>query len=80
MTSPIFDAIVARRDATPIFESVAVTRPVELSVGEPRRAARPSRAPRSARTAAPTPHPAPAASPTALLEPSTATWPLRRVC
>ena len=35
MTSPIFDAIVARRDATPIFESIVVTRPLDLPVDVP---------------------------------------------
>ena len=35
MTSPIFDAIVARRDATPIFESIVVTRPLDLLVERP---------------------------------------------
>jgi hypothetical protein len=68
MTSPIFDAIVARRDATPIFESIVVTRPLDLLVERP--------VERVASRAEPA---LVSATPAVVLEPATTTWPLRRV-
>jgi hypothetical protein len=68
MTSPIFDAIVARRDATPIFESIAVTRPLDLPVDVPVGRMTPRAEPSLV-----------SATPAVVLEPATTTWPLRRV-
>ncbi|MBP1240267.1 hypothetical protein ABID92_001965 [Frigoribacterium sp. PvP120] len=64
MTSPIFDAIVARRDATPIFESIVVTRPLDRPVERVASRAEPALV---------------SATPAVVLEPATTTWPLRRV-
>jgi hypothetical protein len=72
MTSPIFDAIVARRDATPIFESIVVTRPLDLPVDRP--------VERHVERVASRAEPAlVSATPAVVLEPATTTWPLRRV-
>ena len=68
MTSPIFDAIVARRDATPIFESIAVTLPLDLPVDVPAGRVTPRAEPSLV-----------SATPAVVLEPATTTWPLRRV-
>lgn len=66
MDSPIFDAIVQRREATPIFESIS------SSFGDWRPDAEAAKAPAASvsRSAAPS-----GAAPSGV---GTATWPLRR--